>query len=215
MKLQLQKSVLIVALLFSSLVLAVSNDPIVMMKSVTTNVLNALKQNHINKDSTSAKLDLVINKYILPYVDFNEMSTWVAGRKAWTSASQGTRDEFVRQFKTLVVRTYATALNSYSNEVVEFVPQNIDTSKKRIQIASYIKRPNKEKIRVDYRLIQHGNSWLVYDVIIEGVSILQGFQAQFSDKIRNQGLAPVIKEIKDHNAQKTTKVSLNAISFDN
>jgi phospholipid transport system substrate-binding protein len=178
---------------------AAVQDPIAMLKGVTNNVLRALKQYHISKSSSPKQLDVVIDEYVLPYVDFNEMSTWVAGRKAWANASEASRKEFIKQFQILVIRTYATALNSYSDETIEFVPQKIDTSKKRVQVSSYIKRPNKENIRLDYRLIKNGNSWLVYDMIIEGVSILQGFQAQFSDKIRQKGLDPVIQEIKEHN----------------
>ena len=109
------------------------------------------------------------------------------------------RNEFISAFKVLVVRTYATALNSYSNETVDFAPQKIDTSKNRIQVTSWIKRLNKDNIRLDYRLIKHGDGWLVYDIIIEGVSIIQGFQAQFSEKIKQQGLDSVIAEIKTHN----------------
>lgn len=181
---------------------ATVTDPVVMLRGVTSNILQVFKQNHINKNTPPKQMYSVIDKHILPYVDFNEMSTWVAGRKIWGNATQQTRDEFVRQFKILVVRTYATALNNYSNEVVEFIPQKIDTSKSRVQVSSWIKRSNKESIRVDYRLIKHGNSWLVYDVIVEGVSILQGFQAQFSDQIRQKGLASVINEIKLHNEKK-------------
>lgn len=177
-------------------------DPIVLLKNVTSNILAALKQNHVDKDTKPGQLFAVVDRHILPYVDFNEMSTWVAGRKIWAKASQQTRDNFVAQFKVLVVRTYATALRSYSNEVIDFPSQKIDTSKGRVQVSSWIKRGDREKIRMDYRMIKHGDSWLVYDVIIEGVSILQGFQAQFSDKIRQNGLESVVAEIKQHNEKK-------------
>lgn len=188
------------AVLFSSLAMAINTtDPITMLKDISTNVLRALKENKAQTTANSKKIYEVVDKYILPYVDFNEMSVWVAGRTAWGKAPEKSRDEFVSAFKILVVRTYATALDNYSNEIVDFAPQKVDTSKKRIQISSKIKRASKENINVDYRLIKHGDSWLVYDIIIEGVSILQGFQAQFSDKIRQQGLDTVIAQIKEHN----------------
>ncbi len=205
-----------IALLFSGLVLAVTEssaipespapaaaiapvDPIVMLRGVTNNVLQELKKNKGQLSSKSREVYEVADQFILPYVDFNEMSTWVAGRTAWGKASAQSKADFISAFKVLVVRTYATALNSYSNETVDFAPQKIDVSKNRIQVTSWIKRPNKENIRLDYRLVKTGDSWLVYDVVIEGVSILQGFQAQFSDKIRQQGLEKVIVEIKAHN----------------
>lgn len=191
-------------LLFSSLAIAEVADPIIMLKSVTTNVLQALKSNNVQSDASGKQLYSVVDKYILPYVDFNEMSVWVAGRNAWNKAPANSRAEFVAQFKILVVRTYATALNNYSNEVVEFPPQRIDTTKSRVQVSSIIKR-NQENISVKYRLIKHGNEWLVYDIIVEGVSILQGFQAQFSQEIRQKGLDKVIAQIKEHNKKGDSK----------
>ena len=158
-----------------------------------------MKDNHAQIENKSKKIYDVVDKYILPYVDFNEMSTWVAGRTAWGKASEKSRDRFVAAFKILVVRTYATSLTSYSNEIVEFSKQKVDTSKERIQISSHIVRQGKENIRLDYRLIKHENTWLVYDVIIEGVSILQGFQAQFTDEIRQEGIDKVITKIEAHN----------------
>jgi phospholipid transport system substrate-binding protein len=175
-------------------------DPIKMLHEITVNVLNALKQ---NKDPNDLQgIYSLVNKFILPYVDFNEMSEWVAGRNIWRKASEQNRQEFVNAFKILVVRTYATALNSYTNEKVEFSKQNPDLTKNRIQISSVIVREGKENIRLNYRLVKHNNKWYVYDVIIEGVSILQGFQAQFSDKIRQQGLVAVTKQIQEHNRLK-------------
>ncbi len=171
-------------------------DPVKMLREVTTNVLHALEA---NKNVSNKNVYAVVDKYILPHVDFNEMSEWVAGRSAWSKATEAQRKEFMDAFRVLVVRTYASALESYSNEKVEFVAQKVDTSKDRIQISSVIVRPQRENIKLAYRLVKHDNQWYVYDVIIEGVSILQGFQAQFSQDIKQRGLEPVIQQIKEHN----------------
>lgn len=175
------------------------SDPVAMLREVTNQVLHALKANNASIKANNKKLYEVVDNYILPHVDFNEMAQWVAGKTAWSKASPATRQEFVEAFKVLVVRTYATALLSYTNETVDFANQKIDTTKDRIQISSRIVRPHKEDVRVDYRLIKHETEWQVYDIIIEGVSILQGFQAQFSDRIRQEGLQKVIVQIQEHN----------------
>lgn len=175
-------------------------DPIIMLREVSTNVLQALQQHKNPKDLKG--IYSLVDRYILPYVDFNEMSEWVAGRTIWNKASEQTRKEFISVFQVLVVRTYATALNSYTNEKVEFSKQPIDLTKARVQISSTIVRHGKENIKLDYRLVKKDNKWYVYDIIIEGVSILQGFQAQFSDEIRQQGLQKVIVQIQEHNKEK-------------
>lgn len=175
------------------------NDPITMLQQVTDKILRALRDNKSKIENHPEKLYGLVDDYILPYVDFNEMSVWIAGRTAWGKASEASREEFIKVFKVLVVRTYASALTTYSNEQVYFAPQKIDTNKDRIQVVSTISRAGRENIRIDYRLVKNGDGWLVYDIIIEGVSILQGFQAQFSDEIRQKGLVQVIAQIKQHN----------------
>lgn len=174
-------------------------NPLVMLNEISTNVLHALQQH--KKSSDPKNIYSLVDEYILPYVDFNEMSEWVAGRSIWNKADEKTRKAFISAFQILVVRTYATALNSYTDEKVEFSKQHIDLNKTRIQVSSTIVRNGKENIKLDYRLVKKDNKWYVYDIIIEGVSILQGFQAQFSDNIRQQGLANVITQIQKHNRE--------------
>lgn len=174
-------------------------DPVKMLRDVTNNVLHALQKRN---PSDLKDVYALVDNLVLPYCDFDEMSKWVAGRTVWGKASMQTKEEFMDQFKILVVRTYATALNSYTNEKIEFGKQKLDLNKDRIQVSSTVLRQNKENIRLDYRLIKHENKWYVYDIIIEGVSILQGFQAQFSSQIRQEGLDKVIAQIKQHNREK-------------
>jgi phospholipid transport system substrate-binding protein len=180
---------------------ATPEDPVKMLQDVSNNVLQALRT---RKDHSDIKgVYSLVDKYILPYADFDEMSQWVAGRKIWSKASEQTKQAFMDAFKVLVVRTYATALNSYTNEKVDFGKQKLDLNKDRIQVTSTIVRTDakKENIRVDYRLLKKDNKWYVYDIIIEGVSILQGFQAQFSNEIKQKGLEKVTAQIQQHNRE--------------
>jgi phospholipid transport system substrate-binding protein len=175
-------------------------DPIQLLQGISDNVLHALQQ-HKNKEDLNGVYALV-NKYVLPYVDFNEMSVWIAGRTAWGKATEQNKEAFIDAFKVLVVRTYATALNSYTNEKVVFGKQKYDPNKQRIQITSTVVRGNNNDVHLVYRLIKKDNKWYMYDIIIEGVSILQGFQAQFSEEIRKSGLQTVTAQIQEHNRQK-------------
>lgn len=175
-------------------------DPVLMLQDITNNVLQALRSRGGSETSLKGVYNLV-DKYIIPYADFDEMSQWVAGRKVWGKATEKTKESFMDAFKILLVRTYATALNSYTNEKVVFPQQKLDLTKQRIQIRSTIVRTNEkqENIRVDYRLLKKNSKWYVYDIIIEGVSILQGFQAQFSNEIKQKGLEKVTVQIQEHN----------------
>ena len=171
-------------------------DPVQFLHSITDQVLTELKN---NKDKNNKHVDKVVNNLILPNVDFDEMCQWIAGRGTWIKASDSERSDFTKELKQLLTRTYASTLNNYSDEKIEFQNYGGDTKSKRIQIKSMVVRPDKENLSVDYRLIAVDDSWKVYDLIIEGVSILQGFRTQFSDDIRMHGLKSVSEKIKNHN----------------
>jgi phospholipid transport system substrate-binding protein len=184
-------------------VYAAQSDPIKMMQTITSNVQSEIKKNRAAIDRDPTFTYKIIDRIVLPHVDFIEMAKWIAGKAAWNSSSPKDQEAFIREFKILVVRTYSSSLNKYNDEKVEFFPLQKSASNTRIQVSSKITRAGKEDIKVDYRLIADNDDWKLYDIVIEGVSILKGFQAQFSEQIRNHGLSAVINKIKLHNEGKS------------
>jgi len=179
-----------------------AQDPVVMLKDVTGSVMSELKNNRADISRHPSKLYSLVNHLILPHVDFAEMSRWVVGRNAWNKADSATQHAFVEEFKTMVVRAYARSLLEYTGEHIEFLPLRATAeNKERIQISSYIMGNfgSHSKVRMDYRLIREGDEWKVYDIIIEGVSIVQGYRAQFADDIRDGGLQGAINRMHRHN----------------
>jgi phospholipid transport system substrate-binding protein len=188
--------------LLSSYMVNAAPDPVATMQGIVNNVLAALQANRAAIDKSPEKLYSLIYQSVVPHVDFDEISKWVAGKGAWGKASDGERVEFIKQFKMIIVKTYASALKKYSDERVTFAPLR-DPSKvsKRMQLSSIVfDQINNKKIKVDFRIIDAGNTWKVYDLVIEGVSLLKGFQAQFSDLIRNHGIGAAISKMRQHNA---------------
>jgi phospholipid transport system substrate-binding protein len=172
-----------------------------MLKGVTDAVLTQLRSHQSELKTHPDRIYGIAEHLIIPHVDFVEMGRWIAGRNAWKKASESEQADFIAAFKTLVVRTYATSLLQYTDQTVEFMPLKSTTEKERLQVTSYINGGEKGPIKMDYRLIKEGDNWLVYDIIIEGVSLLKGYQAQFSQDVRQQGLNYVTRKIKTHNAQ--------------
>ena len=187
--------------LFGNYVLASQQDPVQFLHSITDKVLTELKHSH-DEHKKINEINRIVDNYIMPNVDFEEMCQWIAGRGIWAKAAEAERTNFMNELKQLLIKTYSTALNNYTEEKIEFQHYAGDHSAKRIQIKSTVIRPNKENLSVDYRLVAKDDSWKVYDLIIEGVSILQGFRAQFSDDIKMHGLSTVTSKIKNHNNKK-------------
>ncbi len=176
--------------------------PIEMLKGVTDAVLGQLRAHQRELKTHPDRIYGIAEHLIIPHVDFVEMGRWIAGRNAWKKASESDQAAFISAFKNLVVRTYATSLLQYTDQTVEFMPLNSSTEKERIQVTSFINGGDRGPIKMEYRLIKQEGSWRVYDIIIEGVSLLKGYQAQFSADVRQQGLDYVTRKIQEHNRQR-------------
>lgn len=186
--------------LLCSLTLWAAEKPEMMLENVTQQLLASMKENNAKLKSDPDYIVGLVDRILVPHVDTADMARWVIGRAAWEKASSSDQAEFVKEFKYLVIRTYASTLNAYNNQKIEYLPirGNIE-GKSRVQVQSVIKEPGKEVVRVAYRLVRTDGTWRVYDIIIEGVSILKGFQSQFAPDVKTGGVAKAIKVIQSHN----------------
>lgn len=170
-----------------------------LLDRVTTDMLSALKRHDAELKRRPDRIIQIIDKILVPHIDSISMAKWVAGREAWLSATEDQQIQFANEFRDLLVRTYATTLLTYDNQQVEYFPVRGGYNKKRVLVNSVIREPGKDPVKVDFRLLNRLNEWKVYDISIEGVSLLKGFQSQFSAEIRQKGMSQVIKRIQEHN----------------
>lgn len=175
--------------------------PIEMLQQATDGLLSALESNREAIDADAKAVLPIIETQLIPHVDFEYMARWVVGRSAWKKASDAEREDFVQAFRDLLVRTYANVATEYKDETITYYPIRGDIEgKKRVQVSSAITQSGREPIEVVYRLNQaKSGEWKLYDIVIEGVSLLKGFQSQFEEKIRQEGLAALTDEINNHN----------------
>jgi phospholipid transport system substrate-binding protein len=175
-------------------------DPLALLQSVTQEVLAELKAEQETIKADPRKVQALINRVMLPQVDIDGMSQWVVGRTAWNQASSEQQQAFIGQFRHLILNTYANTLSAYHNQTIEYFPMREPVADKvRVQVISVIREPSKEPINVVYRLVKKPEGWKVYDIIIEGISLLKGFQAQFAEDIQSKGLTKVTEDLRVHN----------------
>lgn len=176
-----------------------SSSPVEMLQSTSDNMINALKQNHQKIDSDPRVIYGLARNILLPHVDVKAMSRLALGRDNWKQANPHQRDMFVKQFTDLLIRTYATALAAYTNETIKFKPLRGDIShKKRIQVDSFVYQRGGPAIPVSYRLLLRNDDWKVYDMTVDGVSMVQSFRSQFSSAIAQNGLDGLLREMDKH-----------------
>ena len=127
------------------------------------------------------------------------MSRSVLGRNAWNKATAAEKKEFTSVFTELVIRTYATPLAEYSGETISFSVQQ-QTNGHFARVNSMIKRTNGQNIPLSYALVSKDGTWKVYDLSVEGVSLLQSFRNQFSQVLQQADMRTLIFQMKQHQA---------------
>lgn len=186
-------------LLQVSIAIAVGS-PVDMLKTTANQTIQALKQNRATLKTNPRVVYSIINRLLLPHVDVYAMSRSALGPRVWNSATPAERQQFSQEFVRVVVRTYASALANYSDEQVEFLPLRMDDqSASQVQVDSNILRPDGPPIRLSYSVVRRGGGWKVYDMSVEGVSLLQSFRADFAEQLANGSLSALIQQLRAKN----------------
>lgn len=193
--LQLILSLMIVA--FVPVALAdVAPDELV--KKTADEVLAVVKQDKDIQAGDMAKITALAEEKILPNFDFDRVSRMVLG-KYWSRASQEQKDSFKQQFRSLLIRTYASALSKYQNQTIEIKPTRMQPGDKEVTVKTQILQPGGQPIAVDYSLEKTPQNWKVYDIVIEGVSLVTNYRGQFGEEIRRSGLDGLIQKLMEKN----------------
>jgi phospholipid transport system substrate-binding protein len=171
--------------------------PLAILQQTSNQMLTALKQSKASLKSDPNAIYRIVNNILLPRVDLEIMGRSVVGRTYWMQATPDQRAEFKRLFTHQVTQTYSAALSSYQNEEVKFFPiRDYTPGMQRVQVQSEIVRNNGQIIPISYRLINEGGAWKVYDISVEGVSIVQSYSAQFSNDLQQGGLAALLVKMR-------------------
>lgn len=175
-----------------------------LVKKTADDVIAVIKSDQEIQSGNQQKIFQLAEEKILPNFDFEKVSRMVLG-KNWTKASNEQKAAFQAEFKTLLLRTYATALSKYKNQVIEYKPFRMEAEAESATVKTAIQQAGGEPIAVDYTLSKKADDWKVYDIIIEGVSLVTNYRSQFSQEIRQNGLDSLIKKLSDKNKAATGK----------
>jgi phospholipid transport system substrate-binding protein len=143
------------------------------------------------RDTKIAKIRSIVNEIF----DYTELSKRTLGRE-WGKFSVQQQDEFIKLFGELLEKTYADRLLSYSNEKVVFDKESM-LREGQAEVTSNILTADGKKIPLDYRLIDKAGAWRVYDVIIEGISLVKNYRDQFRDILAKDSPEEVLRMLRD------------------
>ena len=146
------------------------------------------------------KATTLVDSILNTHVDFDRVSLLVLGQN-WKTATPGQKARFKQEFRMLLVRTYTTAFTEYSDWNIRYLPLDPDENDKKVVVKTEVLQSDAQPVTVNYRMVNVGNDWKVYDVLIEGISLVQNYRANFASEIEQTGsLDQLIDQLVKRNA---------------
>lgn len=189
----------IVFLMASGPTAAYGGAPTTQVKMTIDRVLETLKDDNLKKPSKTEERRLALRKIVGERFDFEEMSQRALALH-WRSRTPHERKEFISLFSDLLERSYVNKIESYTDEKVLYTEESVDGNYAVVRTRIVTKR--NVEVPIDYRLTAKNGVWRVYDVVIEGVSLVNNYRNQFNRIIRSQSYAELVKRLKDKQAEK-------------
>ncbi len=189
--------------LATSLMVSADSMPVpqALVKNASDEMLKALKDNKAELNQNPDKIYSLVEQILMPYFDFEKMSKLALG-KNWRQLDNEQRVKFVEEFRLLLIRTYSTAMLEYTNEEIRLLPFRDDVSRKRVTVPMEVVQPAGPPIPMSLALYENDdNAWKVYDVKIDGVSLVTNYRSSFATQIRNKGVDNLISDLADRNAK--------------
>lgn len=191
-----------ISLLIGPMAWAISS-PVELLQNTSNQLISALQRNQATLRTKPQVVYGIVNQILLPHVDVMSMSSKALGREAWLQATPAQRHAFSRQFVTLLIRTYSSALAQYTNERVNFLPLRGDyNNQSRVQVNSVIVRESGPPINLSYHLMRVHGQWGLYDFSVDGVSIIESFRSQFAEELQQRGIEGLVSKLAQHNNQR-------------
>jgi phospholipid transport system substrate-binding protein len=155
------------------------------------------RKKELSKDADA--LYALIDEILLPRFDRRLAALQVLA-KHWRAASEEQRERFVSAFYSVLIQRYADGILEFEHDRIEVIPYRGDLKRKIVIVKTRVDTEGGNKIRVDYKLVPHDSSWMMYDVTIEGVSYIHNFRVEFDSEINATSLEEVIVRLEDESS---------------
>jgi phospholipid transport system substrate-binding protein len=194
----LRNVLLAICLVAATRSFAQETAPDALIKGITSDVIAAIKHDKGIQAGNMAKIDALVDARILPYFDF-ERATRTAMGFNWRQATAEQRSRLTAEFRALLVRTYAGTLASYRDQVVRFSPLHRAPGDSEVTVRSQIRQSGSPAVAVDYDLEKTDSGWKIFDVRVDGMSLIATYRTSFDEEVRNHGVDGLIHALMDKN----------------
>lgn len=198
MKKLVSHSLLILAFFASSVAYAEINTPDALVKTTANDVLEILKSDKDIQNGDMHKIGKLVEDKVASQFDFDLMSGMVLGPK-WAAATKEQQGQFIVEFRSLLIRVYSSALSKYRDQTIEYRPSRSTPGDTEVKVRTQIIQPGGPSIPLNYSLEKIGGTWKVYDVVIDGISLVTTYHGQFADELKQNGIDGVIQKLAEKN----------------
>ena len=186
------------AIATSAVSAAPAEAPDALVKRISADVIDTAKSDkEIQAGNQKRVMDLVESK-ILPYVDFQRMTSLAAGRH-WREATPEQQKQLANEFRTLLIFTYSGALSQVKNETVEFKPLRADAADTEVEVRSVVNMARGEPVTLNYRLAKSAQGWKIFDINVMGAWLVETYKGTFATEIGKSGIDGLIKALAERN----------------
>lgn len=191
--------VLFASLLFAMPVTAQELGPEELVRKVTGDVLDSIQSDQQLQGGDRKKMLALAEQKVLPHVDFEEAAKLAAGR-SWQAATPEQRRRLAQEFRSMLVRIYSTAIDTYRGQTMTVLPLRMPPGATEVTVRNKYLRPGRPPVPVEYAMRKTPDGWKIYDIVIEGVSLVLAYRAEFEQVVRTAGIEGLIKRLQEKNA---------------
>ena len=172
-----------------------ASGPLELVKETTDQTLLRLQHERTVLQQNPDGIYDLVKEVITPHFDFVRISAWVLG-KYWRTASKDQKLRFVTAFRTILVQTYGVVLLDYTDQEIRYLPLRDDPASGDVTVRTEVVQPNGKAVSINYQLYLNNGAWKVYDISVEGVSLVTNFRTSFATEIKQSGLDTLIQRLE-------------------
>ena len=181
-----------------------ASGPSLLISTAATAMLQDLDAHRAEYTRDPAQLEAVVTRVLLPYFDTDYAAQLVLGQH-WRTANDAQRKRFVAAFYHSMLRTYSSALASFTGDRLKVLPFTGDAAARSATVRTQVRKSDGAMIGVNYSLHRTEQGWRVWDVVIEGISYVKSFRDDYGAEVQRRGLDALISRLEAQGGATTLK----------
>jgi phospholipid transport system substrate-binding protein len=169
-----------------------------LVKKITSEVMTAIKTDKELAAGNRQKAIQLAEEKVLPYIDFQEATRLAVGR-SWREATPEQRKRLVDEFRSMLVRTYSNALHGYEGQEMKVLPSRVKPGETEATVRNQFTRAGGKPVPIDYQMRKTDNGWKIYDITVEGISLVLTYRSEFDQVVKQEGIDGLIKRLGQKN----------------